>query len=204
MASCTRRLSCRSARRRDQGRASRRRARGRRRNPARQHLSPDAAAFGAERIAALGGLHSFMRWPYPILTDSGGFQVMSLSPLRKVTEERRHLPLPYRRRDGRTDARARHRGADAARLRYRHAARRMRAAAGRARRDRARHEAVAALGRALQARVRRLRRRAARCSASCRAATTRHCARESARALVDDRLSTATPSAASPSARPRR
>jgi queuine tRNA-ribosyltransferase len=41
----------------------------------------------AERIAALGGLHAFMRWPYPILTDSGGFQVMSLSPLRKITEE---------------------------------------------------------------------------------------------------------------------
>jgi queuine tRNA-ribosyltransferase len=42
---------------------------------------------GAERIAALGGLHAFMRWPYPILTDSGGFQVMSLSALRKVTEQ---------------------------------------------------------------------------------------------------------------------
>ena len=41
----------------------------------------------AERIGALGGLHAFMRWPYPILTDSGGFQVMSLSALRKVTEE---------------------------------------------------------------------------------------------------------------------
>ena len=41
----------------------------------------------AERIAALGGLHAFMRWPYPILTDSGGFQVMSLSALRKVTAE---------------------------------------------------------------------------------------------------------------------
>jgi queuine tRNA-ribosyltransferase len=41
----------------------------------------------AERVAALGGLHAFMRWPYPILTDSGGFQVMSLSSLRKVTEQ---------------------------------------------------------------------------------------------------------------------
>jgi queuine tRNA-ribosyltransferase len=40
----------------------------------------------AERIAALGGLHAFMRWPYPILTDSGGFQVMSLAPLRKISE----------------------------------------------------------------------------------------------------------------------
>jgi queuine tRNA-ribosyltransferase len=41
----------------------------------------------AERVASLGGLHTFMRWPYPILTDSGGFQVMSLSNLRKVTEQ---------------------------------------------------------------------------------------------------------------------
>jgi queuine tRNA-ribosyltransferase len=41
----------------------------------------------AERVAALGGLHTFMRWPHPILTDSGGFQVMSLSALRKVEEE---------------------------------------------------------------------------------------------------------------------
>jgi len=41
----------------------------------------------AERIAALGGLHTFMNWPRPILTDSGGFQVMSLSKLRKITEE---------------------------------------------------------------------------------------------------------------------
>ena len=39
---------------------------------------------GAERIAALGGLHPFMTWPHAILTDSGGFQVMSLSELRKV------------------------------------------------------------------------------------------------------------------------
>ena len=41
----------------------------------------------AERVAALGGLHRFMRWPHPILTDSGGFQVMSLAALRKVEEE---------------------------------------------------------------------------------------------------------------------
>jgi queuine tRNA-ribosyltransferase len=39
---------------------------------------------GAERIASLGGLHRFMNWPGPILTDSGGFQVMSLSELRKI------------------------------------------------------------------------------------------------------------------------
>ena len=41
---------------------------------------------GAERVAKLGGLHSFMRWQKPILTDSGGFQVMSLSKLRKITD----------------------------------------------------------------------------------------------------------------------
>jgi queuine tRNA-ribosyltransferase len=43
-------------------------------------------APGAERIAALGGLHKFMNWPHPILTDSGGFQVMSLARLRRVDE----------------------------------------------------------------------------------------------------------------------
>jgi queuine tRNA-ribosyltransferase len=43
---------------------------------------------GAERIAALGGLHKFMNWPRPILTDSGGFQVMSLSQLRSIDEKK--------------------------------------------------------------------------------------------------------------------
>jgi queuine tRNA-ribosyltransferase len=42
---------------------------------------------GAERIAALGGLHRFMNWPHAILTDSGGFQVMSLAGLRKVEDQ---------------------------------------------------------------------------------------------------------------------
>jgi queuine tRNA-ribosyltransferase len=42
---------------------------------------------GAERIARLGGLHKFMGWQRPILTDSGGYQVMSLLKLRKITEE---------------------------------------------------------------------------------------------------------------------
>jgi len=41
---------------------------------------------GAERVAKLGGLHRFMNWPGPILTDSGGFQVMSLAELRKITD----------------------------------------------------------------------------------------------------------------------
>ena len=42
---------------------------------------------GAERVARLGGLHKFMNWNRPILTDSGGYQVMSLSDLRKITED---------------------------------------------------------------------------------------------------------------------
>jgi len=42
---------------------------------------------GAERVARLGGLHKFMNWPRPILTDSGGYQVMSLADLRKLSEE---------------------------------------------------------------------------------------------------------------------
>src|SRR3569623_766750 len=42
---------------------------------------------GPERVARLGGLHKFMGWDGPILTDSGGFQVMSLSKLTKVTED---------------------------------------------------------------------------------------------------------------------
>ncbi|MBT4889392.1 MAG: tRNA guanosine(34) transglycosylase Tgt [Rhodospirillales bacterium] len=54
---------------------------------------------GAERVAALGGLHKFMNWPGPILTDSGGYQVMSLSDLRKIKEEgvrfRSHIDGSY-------------------------------------------------------------------------------------------------------------
>jgi queuine tRNA-ribosyltransferase len=61
---------------------------------------------GAERIAALGGLHRFMNWPHAILTDSGGFQVMSLAALRTISEDgvafrshldgSRHLLTPER------------------------------------------------------------------------------------------------------------
>lgn len=42
---------------------------------------------GAERVRRLGGLHKFMNWPGPILTDSGGFQIWSLKDLRKLTED---------------------------------------------------------------------------------------------------------------------
>ena len=56
---------------------------------------------GAERVAALGGLHRFMDWPGPILTDSGGFQVMSLAGLRSMDADgvtfRSHLDgAPHR------------------------------------------------------------------------------------------------------------
>ena len=61
---------------------------------------------GAERVARLGGLHTFMNWDRPILTDSGGFQVMSLAKLRKISEQgvefqshldgSRHLLTPER------------------------------------------------------------------------------------------------------------
>ena len=71
---------------------------------------------GAERIAALGGLQRFTGWNGPMLTDSGGFQVMSLSDLRKVSETRGDLPLAYRRHQGRAVAGALDRGAAAARL----------------------------------------------------------------------------------------
>ena len=52
---------------------------------------------GMEVMAACGGLHRFMAWDRPILTDSGGFQVFSLNNLRKI-RERRGIPLAYRRR----------------------------------------------------------------------------------------------------------
>jgi len=54
---------------------------------------------GAERVQKLGGLHKFMDWPGPILTDSGGFQVMSLAEIRKITEDgvrfRSHIDGSY-------------------------------------------------------------------------------------------------------------
>ena len=42
---------------------------------------------GADLVAEMGGLHKFMRWPHPILTDSGGFQVFSLADMRKIDED---------------------------------------------------------------------------------------------------------------------
>ena len=52
---------------------------------------------GAERVARLGGLHRFMNWPRPILTDSGGYQVMSLSRAAQAERGGRRVPQPPRR-----------------------------------------------------------------------------------------------------------
>ena len=130
---------------------------------------------GAERIARLGGLHRFMRWDGPILTDSGGFQVMWLSKIRKVTEDgalfqshldgSRHMLTPERSIEIQCLL-----GADI----------QMQLdecielpASGR---SRAGDGAVAALGRAVARRLRRRSRsRGRRCSASCRAASRRSC-----------------------------
>ena len=110
---------------------------------------------GAERVARLGGLHEFMRWPHPILTDCGGFQVMSLAALRKIDEDGVTLPLAHRRLRASADAGALDRDPTAARFRHRHAARRMPDAAGGAGGRRTRHAAVAGLGGALEGGVRR-------------------------------------------------
>ena len=137
---------------------------------------------GAERIARLGGLHQFMRWDRPILTDSGGFQVMSLAKLRKITDEgvafQSHIDgSPHMLTPG-----AGGRDPVPARLRHPDATRRVRGAAGIAAGDRgapcgarwpgpsaagARSRNSASAGRPVPAR---------RCSASCRAASTRSCA----------------------------
>ena len=111
----------------------------------------------AERIAALGGLHTFMRWPHPILTDSGGFQVMSLAPLRKISEGgvtfRSHL-------DGAMVELTPERAVDVQILLGSDIAMQLDECvqtSSRADRDRARNESFFALGRALQAGLRTLR-----------------------------------------------
>ena len=117
---------------------------------------------GAERIAALGGLHAFINWPYPILTDSGGFQVMSLSQLRKVDERgvtfRSHV-------DGATIELTPERAIEVQRLLGADIAMQLDECVrlpAEARRDRAGDAALAALGGAMQARLRGRRRARAR------------------------------------------
>ena len=84
------------------------------------HLRP-----GDDLIARAGGLHRFIGWTGPILTDSGGYQVFSLAQMRKVEEERRHVPIASRRRVAHADARDRDRHPGAARIRHRDGARRV-------------------------------------------------------------------------------
>ena len=78
---------------------------------------------GAERVAKLGGLHRFMGWERPILTDSGGYQVMSLSELTKVTEEGVSFASHLDGSRAHADAGAVDRGTAAARQRHRDAVR---------------------------------------------------------------------------------
>ena len=63
----------------------------------RQHLPP-VPAPGLEVMRRFGGLHGFMGWDKPILTDSGGFQVFSLGEMRKITEEGVKFAVADRRR----------------------------------------------------------------------------------------------------------
>ena len=159
---------------------------------------------GAERVARLGGLHKFMNWPHPILTDSGGFQVMSLSQLRKIDETGVTFQSHIDGSTPRADARALDRDPGPARLRHPDAARRMREAAVHATRWPRRPCACSpALGGALQRRLRRAARQGDvrhRPGRRGRAAARR----ERAEALADHRISRATRSAAWRSASRRR
>ena len=150
---------------------------------------------GAERVAALGGLHKFMNWPYPILTDSGGFQVMSLAQAAQARRERRRLPVAHRRLAPCADARTLDGDPGPAGLRHPDAVRRMREAA-RARTPRS----SAPCGCRCAGPSARARRsgssRAGRSSASCRAAACRPCASRAPRPSPTW-SSTATPSAGS-------
>ena len=86
---------------------------------------------GAERVAALGGLHKFMNWPGPILTDSGGFQVMSLKELRKLDADGVTFRSPIDGSAASADAGALDRDPEAAGRRHHHVVRRMHQLAGR-------------------------------------------------------------------------
>ena len=135
---------------------------------------------GAERVAQLGGLHKFMNWDRPILTDSGGYQVMSLSELTKVSDEgvrfNSHLD-GSRHMLSRRNARSRSSGCSAATSSWQFdelvPARRQRGEAARG------DGAVDALGEAVARRV-RPRRRACRARGHVRhpagRARRRHCA----------------------------
>ncbi len=78
---------------------------------------------GAERVAKLGGLHRFMGWDRPILTDSGGYQVMSLERADQGQRGGRGVRQPPRRQPPHAQPRAVDGGPDAARLGHRHGVR---------------------------------------------------------------------------------
>ncbi len=80
---------------------------------------------GDSLIARCGGLHRFIGWNRPILTDSGGYQVFSLAAMRRIEEEGAHIPIPHRRIAAPADARAGGRHPGAARIGHRHGARRV-------------------------------------------------------------------------------
>ena len=108
---------------------------------------------GTEVIAAHGGLHRFMGWKGPILTDSGGFQVFSLGALRKVARGRCRVRVTGERRSPLPHARSVDAGPANARFGHRHGVRRVHAVSGCTRRDREVDGAVDALGGALEGRA---------------------------------------------------
>ena len=143
---------------------------------------------GADRVAALGGLHKFMNWPGPILTDSGGFQVMSLSDLRKIGEQGVDIPLPSRRQQTSAHPGTERRDPGQARCRHHHVLRRMHALSRHrgtgGQLDAAFHALGKALPRSLSASG-----PAIICSASCRAASFAICARKCAGFAAGNRFS---------------
>ncbi len=80
---------------------------------------------GTEVIAKLGGLHGFTTWDGPMLTDSGGFQVWSLSKIRKITEARRGISQSPRWFQDDVESREEHGDSSDLRFRHRDAFRRM-------------------------------------------------------------------------------
>ena len=129
---------------------------------------------GLEVIDAHGGLHRFMGWDGPILTDSGGFQVFSLGELRKITEEGVKFASPIN--GDKLFLTPEDLDADPARAEFRHRDdfRRMHALPGHRARSRGFDADVPALGGAVESRARR--QIPTRCSASCRAACMKTCA----------------------------
>ncbi len=137
---------------------------------------------GAERIARLGGLHRFMDWPGPILTDSGGFQVMSLAKLRKLDAEGVTFQSHLDGSRAPADAGALDRDPAQPGCHDHHGARRVHPVSGDRGAGACIDGAVDALGGAVEARH-SWNGRATRCSASCRAASMPGFARRSAEAL---------------------